>query len=68
MSSYEKYKQCVIDYFKTENGRKHMKEAQRRYQLSEGGQKKNRECRMKSYYKNKAFNDEIKRLNAIELF
>jgi hypothetical protein len=68
MNHYQKYKDSVLTYFKTEEGRKHMKEAQRRYQLSEGGQKKNREGRMKSYYKTKAFNDEFKRLNAIELF
>jgi hypothetical protein len=68
MNHYQKYKDSVLAYFKTEEGRKHMKEAQRRYQLSDVGQQKNRELRMKSYYKAKSFNDEFKRLTNIEIF
>ena len=68
MSHYERYKETVLGYFKTEIGRAHMKEAQKRYFHTDVGQQKNRENRMKSYYKAKIYNDEIKRLNAINLY
>lgn len=68
MNSYEKRKHSVLNYLHSEKGRQHMKEAQKRYLHTEAGRQKNREIRMKSYYKTKAFNDEIKRLNAIELY
>ena len=66
MTRYEVCKPSLITYFHTENGRQHLKEAQKRYRETEMGQQKNRELRMKCYYKAKLWKDEIKRLNAIE--
>jgi hypothetical protein len=68
MSRYEVCKPSLYTYFHTENGRQHLKEAQTKYFKSEKGRTVNNLNRMKSYYKLKAFNDEIKRLNAIEFF
>ncbi len=68
MNAYEKNKERILNYFHTEEGKQHLKDAQKRYRHTEAGRQKNNEIRVKCYYKAKMFKDEIKRLNAINIF
>jgi hypothetical protein len=68
MNSYEKYqKDYLKNYFHTEEGREHMKQAQYKYFKSEKGRQVNNINRMKSYYKLKSFKDETKRMALIQI-
>jgi hypothetical protein len=72
MNLYEKKKDSILNYLHSEEGKKHMKEAQRKYRKTEEGKKKNIEITMRWYWKQKEkktiWNEEITRLNAISIF
>jgi DNA-binding PadR family transcriptional regulator len=69
MNAYEKYqKEYLKKYFHTEDGREHLKQAQKKYRKSEQGVKKNTEMWMRWYNRKKEFNNEVSRLMAIDIF
>jgi hypothetical protein len=68
MTSYKSCKASIERYFHTENGRKHMKEAQKKYLETDKAKEYNREKALRWYHRQKEYKDEIKRLMAIEIF
>ena len=69
MNNYEKYqKEYLKKYFHSEEGREHLKTAQKKYRKTEAGIKQNTETWMRWYNKKKEWNNEIKRLSAIDIF
>lgn len=65
---YENHKQYIIKYFQTENGRSHLKEAQKNYRQTEAGKQKTRELQRIYDAKKKLFKNECKSLGAIQIF
>jgi hypothetical protein len=69
MNNYEKYqKEYLKTYFHSENGKQHLKDAQKRYRRTEAGIKQNTENWMRWYNKKKELNNEMRRLGSIEIF
>ena len=67
-NSYIICKDSIIRYFSTDNGKKMMKKAQKKYLETDKAKEYNRQKALKYYYKQKEFNEEIKRLNMIEIY
>ncbi len=71
-TSYDKNKDHILNYFHTEEGKQHMKQAQKRYRNTDEGKKKNIEITMRWYWKQKEkkalWNEEISRLYNISIY
>lgn len=65
---YEQCKASIERYFHTENGRKHLKDAQKKYNETEKAKKYNREKALRWYYIQKEFKNEVKQLMAIQIY
>ncbi len=69
MNTYEKYqKEYLKKYFHTEEGRKHLKDAQKKYNESDKAKEYNRMKALRWYHSQKEYKNEIKRLNFIEIY
>jgi hypothetical protein len=71
MNHYIKYKDCIINYLQSPDGKTHLKQAQKNYRNTEAGKKKNNEIALRWYYKKKEiktlWKEEIERLLLIQL-
>ncbi len=68
MNTYKYCKASIDRYFHTENGRQHMKQAQKKYNETEKAKEYNREKALRWYHRQKEFKDEANRLMAIDIF